>query len=322
MKLPIGKSAVIAIAVGLAASPAAAQKTLSFAALPQGSFLNLVTTITSKMLLDKTDLKISVTPMRGTEAVIVATDTGRSDFSYNDVTQVAAAINGKEYFKGRPAKNLFAVAKIVTLPVGFIVRKDSPIKSVADLKGKRLPVGWKAFQQGLILMKASLAAGGLTLKDVRGVPTIGLISAADDFKAGKIDAGYIAPTAPKLREVNVAVGGIRFLDNGHGPEQLKAVQSIRKDLYIVQVKPAPHIPGIVKPTYLVAFDNVIIAGRHVSDEVVYKVTKALYENKAELVKGHPMFRGFFPKRAVKKFSVLKYHPGAIKFYKEVGVWKD
>jgi len=272
------------------------------------------------MLIDKAKMRVSVVPMRGTEAVVSAVNAGRAEFLFADVTQIVAAINGQEAWKGRPTKNVRAIAKIVTFPTGFMVKKDSPIKTIADLKGKRLPTGWRAFRQGLVLMETSLAAGGLTLKDVKGVPTIGLISAADDFKAGKTDAGYIAPLAPKVREVDSSVGGIRFLSIGNGPEQLKAVRAIRPDFYIVTVKPAPHIPGVTKPTAMLAYDTALVTGAHVSDEVAYKAAKAFYENKATLAKGHPMFRGFFPKQAAKQFSVLKYHPGAIKFYKERGMW--
>lgn len=322
MKLPVKILAAAAVAVGLSAGPAAAQKTLTFASLPQGAILHLLSTISSKMLIDKTDIRISVAPMRGTEAVISATDKGRAEFFYSDVTQVAAAIKGQEYFKGRPTKNLRAIAKIVTFPVGFMVKKDSPIKTVKDLKGKRLPVGWRAFQQGLVLMKASLAAQGLTVDDIKGVPTIGLIQAADDLKTGKIDTTIIAPTAPKVREVDSSMGGIRFLSIGNGPEQLKAVKSIREDFYIVQVKPARHIPGVLEPTYMLAFDIALVTNKDLSDEVAYKVAKAFAENKAALAKGHPVFRGYFAKRAAKKFSVLDYHPGAIRYYKEQGIWKD
>lgn len=312
--------AAAALLAGFSAGPAAAEKTLSFVSLPQGAILHLLSTISSKMLIDKADMRVSVVPMRGTEAVISSVNGGRAEFLFSDVTQVAAAINGQEAWKGRPAKNLRAIAKIVTFPTAFMVKKDSPIKTIADLRGKRLPTGWRAFQQGLVLMQASLAAGGLTLNDIKGVPTIGLISAADDFKAGKTDAGYIAPVAPKTREVDSAIGGIRFLSIGNGPEQLKAVKSIREDFFIITVKPAPHIPGVAEPTHMLAFDNALVTGAHVPDEVAYKVAKAFSENKATLAKGHPMFRGFFPKQAAKQFSVLKYHPGAIKYYKEKGIW--
>jgi len=312
--------AVGALLAGFSAGPAAAEKTLTFASLPQGAILHLLSTISSKMLIDKAGMRVSVVPMRGTEAVVSAVNAGRAEFLFADVTQIVAAINGQEAWKGRPPKNLRAIAKIVTFPTAFMVRKDSPIRTIADLKGKRLPTGWRAFQQALALMEASLAAGGLTLKDIRGVPTIGLISAADDFKAGKTDAGYIAPLAPKVREVDSSVGGIRFLSIGNGPKQLAAVKAIRPDFYIIEVKPAPHIPGVAQPTHMLAYDTALVTGSHVSDEIAYKAAKAFYENKATLAKGHPMFRGFFPTQAAKQFSVLKYHPGAIKFYKEKGLW--
>lgn len=322
MKLLVRTFAMAAVAVGLSAGTASAQKTLTFASLPQGAILHLLSTISSKMLIDNTDLRVSVAPMRGTEAVISATDKGRAEFFFSDVTQIAAAINGQEYFKGRPTKNLRAIAKVVTFPVGFMVKKDSPIKSVKDLKGKRLPVGWKAFQQGLVLMQASLAAQGLTVKDIEGVPTIGLIQAADDLKTGKLDTTIIAPTAPKVREVDSAMGGIRFLSIGNGPDQIKGVKSIREDFYIVEVKPAKHIPGVLEPTYMLAFDIALTTNKQLSDEDAYKVAKAFAEHKAELAKGHPIFRGYVPQQAAKKFSVLEYHPGAIKYYKEKGIWKD
>ena len=321
MKLPLKTLAAAAVALGLSAGPALAQKTLSFAALPQGAMLNLLSTITSKMLLDKTDIKVSVAPMRGTEAVIRAIDAGRAEFFYSDVTHVSAAIKGEEDFKGRPAKKVLLIAKLNTFPTAFMVRKDSPIQTIADLKGKRIPSGWKAFRQGLVLMRATLATAGMTMKDVRGVPTIGLISAADDFKSGKTDAGYIAPVAPKVREVDASMGGIRFIGvGGNGPEQMKAVRAIREDFHIILVKPAPHLPGVLKPTYMLAFDNALFTGPHVSEAVAYKVTKALMENKATLVKGHPLFRSFIPEQASKQFATVKYHPGAIKYYKEKGLW--
>ena len=315
-------SAAVATALlagGAAIQPASAQ-TVSFASLPQGSLIYFQATVLSKMLLDKTDLKVRVAPMRGPEAVFAAIERKQAELGLFDVTQ-AAAINGEESFKGRPLKNLRAVARLVVFPVGMMVRKDSNIGSIADLKGKPLPTGWRAFRQGEVLLQALLATGGLTLKEVKHVPTVGLIRAADDFKAGRTVATMIAPTTPKVKEVNAAVRGIRFLSTGNSPEVLKIVQSVRKDFFIMTLKPAPYLPGILSETSLLAFDLALSAGAHVPDEVAYKIAKAVYENKKMLAQGHPTFRSFNPKQAGKQFSALKYHPGAIKFYKEVGIWQ-
>ena len=60
-------------------------------------------------------------------------------------------------------------------------------------------------------------------------------------------------------------------------------------------------------------------GNHVSDDVVYRVTKAMFENKKALVGASPMWRGFSPKGMSKQQSGLEYHSGALKLFKEKGI---
>lgn len=294
-------------------------ETISFASLPQGSLIYFQATVVSKMLLKHTDLKVRVSPMRGTEAEIVAIERGQSELSIIDVTQAAAAINGQEAFKGRPAKKLRSAGLLVSFPVGVLIQKDSPIRKISELRGLRLPSGWKAFNQGKILFDAMLKTGGLTFADIKGVPTPGLIRAANDFKAGKSDGTIMAPATPKARELKAALGGVRFIDIGDSAATLKAVKSIRQDFYIKRITPAPHRTGVLEPIHMLTFDVALTTGSNVSDEIVYKVVKAVYENKADLAKGHPTFRGFIPKKMGKKFSVLQPHRAAVKFFREKGI---
>jgi TRAP-type uncharacterized transport system substrate-binding protein len=59
-----------------------------------------------------------------------------------------------------------------------------------------------------------------------------------------------------------------------------------------------------------------------SDEVVYNMTKALHENAEAVAKSSPTLRGFEPKGMAKKTDLVQYHPGAIKYYKEKGLWPN
>ena len=65
----------------------------------------------------------------------------------------------------------------------------------------------------------------------------------------------------------------------------------------------------------------LFAGKHVSDDVTYRVAKAMHDHKKALVGASPMWRGFNPKGMSKKQGDLQYHPGAIKLFKEKGIWK-
>ena len=69
-----------------------------------------------------------------------------------------------------------------------------------------------------------------------------------------------------------------------------------------------------------AYDAVMVTHAGASDDVVYKVTKALHENAEAVAKSSPTLRGFSTGGMAKKTDLAKYHPGAIKYYTEKGLW--
>jgi uncharacterized protein len=205
--------------------------------------------------------------------------------------------------------------------VAPFVRTDSPVKTISDLKGKRIPGVW-AQQTGVLQLSiAMLANGGLTYKDVASVPVVNVVRAADDFKAGKLDMFFFAVGAPKVQEVAAAVGGVRLIPYSDKPEDVKRMKDVRPEYYITEVRPAPHIAGVDKPVKVQTFDFIIGVGAHVPDAAVYEFVKAVHGGKEGLVAGHPSFRMFDPNNAGKLQPTLPHHPGAIKFFKETGIWK-
>jgi TRAP-type uncharacterized transport system substrate-binding protein len=135
-----------------------------------------------------------------------------------------------------------------------------------------------------------------------------------------MDAGFFAVGGPKVAEANAAVKGIRFIPVPNTPEALSAMRTVRPAYYIVVVQPAPHLVGIVEPTPLLTFDQVILVASHVPDQVVYDVLKVMAENKKDLVRGFRPFATFRPNRMGKQFPGIRNHPGAEKFMKEKNFW--
>jgi TRAP transporter TAXI family solute receptor len=306
----------------LAGGPAAGQ-TVGFTTLQPGAINHLQAQIISKVVQSKSGLQMRVIPVAGTTATLAAVQNREAEFTIGDVNNMGDAIRAEGMFeKLKPMTNLRVVFKITDFPIGIMVRKDGDIKKLEDLKGKRFPVGWQAFPNGIPLSQGVLAAAGMSLDDVNGVTVSGLIPQADDFKVGKLDASLIALPAPKVREVDAAIGGIRWLSMPNTPEALARVQKVRPDYGIMTVKPSPAAVGVAEPTNFLLIHNLISTGTHVPDEVVYKFLKAVMENRDELVKGHPIFNGFFAnERAATQFATVQYHPGAIKYFKEKGFWK-
>ena len=296
-------------------------QTLGFATLPPGSILHAQASVIAKVVQDNSKLQVRVIGYGGDTGILEAVNSKQSDFWILDVGESADALHGRGTWKGNAKPNLRTAITLYGFQMAFWVRKDSNINSIADLKGKRVPAEWVQ-QTGVIPhTTAVLAAGGLRYDDVVRVPEVNVVRAADDFKAGKLDLLFFAVGAPKVAEVAAAVGGLRLLPMSPLPDSEKRMKAVRQEYYFSTVNPAPHIAGVDKPSPVQTIDVVIGVGSHVSDEVVQQFVKAMRENKKDLAAGHPNFNRFDEKEAGKAQPTLPHHPGAIKYFKEVGIWR-
>jgi len=312
---------VAAAVLGTVIAGSASAQIQGFATLPPGAINNVQAQVIAKVVQQNSKLRLRVAPYRGGGAVAAAVNGRRAEFGISDIVEMTDAYTGNGQFKGKKMRSLRIAFRVLTFTIGIFVRKDSPIKTVADLKGKRFATEWTAFPNSIPLANGIMATGGISRKDVAGVPTTNIIRGAEDFKAGKTDAFIFAIGAPKVAEVNSSVGGIRVLPIPNTPESLKAVQSVRKDYYLTTLPARLPFVGVVEPTTVMADDLIIYTASHVPEKTVYEFVKAIHPNKAELVKGHPSFNGFNKDLMGKQFTVAQYHPGAIRFYKEIGIWK-
>ena len=180
------------------------------------------------------------------------------------------------------------------------MRKDGGIRTVADLKGKRVPYGFSAMRALEPTVRAILATAGLSEKDIRPVLVPNVIRSADDFLSGAADAFYFAFGAPKVREVDVTVGGIRMaeIDEKGMPEARK----IERWGYLTEVTPGPVFVGVEKPMKIYSFDNLIFTSAKSSDDFVYKVIDTMMKNKPDLIAVQPVLREFSAPFAYKQYE--------------------
>lgn len=295
-------------------------KVISLSTLQPGSIYHTTGTVIAKVVTEHSDLQMLVQPYGSSAAGMFAVNAGDAEFAFADINDAISALAGKHAYEGRQVKNLTLVARIRPISVGLFVRKNADIHVMTDFKGKRLPAKYSGFPNGVALLEGIYAASGMTKEDVKGVPTPGLIPAVNDFIAGKMDAGFFAVGGPKVAEANASLKGVRYIPLPNTPEALKAMQDVRSAYYIMVVKPAPPNVGILEPTPLLTFDQVIVASPKVPNELVYNVLRVLYENKKALVAGFPPLGGFMPDQMGRQYSGISHHPGAVQFYKDKGIW--
>ena len=214
---------------------------------------------------------------------------------------------------GGKQTELRIIATAHPLKSAFWVRKDTPMRTIADLRGKRVALGYSAMRVLDGLGRAMLATGGLTEKDVSPVLVPNVIRGADDFVSGASDMYFFAFGAPKVREVDATVGGTRVLEiNESG---MPAARKISPWGYLTEAFPSAVFVGVEKPMKVYTFDNVLLTHAKVSDDIIYKVLDTLEKNKPDLVAVQPVLREFSAEGGYKKYGV-PYHPGALKYFKE------
>jgi hypothetical protein len=169
-------------------------------------------------------------------------------------------------------------------------------------------------------MDAQLANAGLTYDDVVKVPAPNVVVGANDFAAGKSDAFHFVFGAGKVREVDAKVGGIRALPFDPSPDALAAARKHVPPAWAKEEGPSKRNVGVDAPIHVMTYWHTVLVNKDVSDEVVYKVTKAMNEHREDLVKAFPGWGGFKSDKMAVPLKGLTYHPGAIKFYQEKGAW--
>lgn len=233
----------------------------------------------------------------------------------NDVMSYAA--KGTDLFEAAGAcTNFEAVAGLYDETCQIIATPD--IKSVADLKGKTVSVG-DAGSGVEFNARQILAAYGLDIeKDINKVNS-GFSASADGLKDGKIQAAFVTAGAPTTAVTDLATTkaiSVVPVDSAHA-DQLIA----EYPFYTKSVIPGGTYNGVDEDVETVAVRATLIASKDLSEDVVYELTKALFENKDTMAQSQSKFKELSLENAMNGIDVA-FHPGAQKYYEEKGVWKS
>lgn len=295
-------------------------ESLGMAASNPGSIYHSSASAIAKIANDKAGLEMTVQPFASATIYLPAVDAGEFAFGLSNVEELRVAFLGAEQFEGRKYGNLRAVAVIYPLRVAFFVRKDSPIKTIADLRGKRVVDGFSSQKTIPPLLDAEYATAGMTRKDIQPVPVPNVVGSADAFIQGKAENFFFALGAAKVKEADASVGGIRALGIPNTPENLAKVRKHFPAAYLRLEKPHPANVGVTEPIHVIAYDAVVVASTKTPEDVVYKLAKTMHANKAALAAAFPVFNLFDPNRLATNLDPVEWHPGTIKFLKEQGMW--
>ena len=304
------RKVVLIGAAVLAMGSAAVAQTYGFATLPPGSLNHTTASAIAKVLKEKAGINMLVQPTAGDQIIVPMVARGEVEVGITNILELA------NYYEGGKNPNLRLIGTAHPLRTAFWVRKDTPMQTIGDLKGKKVTFGYSAMRTIDTVSRAILATGGLTEKDISPVMVPNVVRSADDFMSGASDMFFFAFGGPKVREADVSAGGIRVLEiNEVG---MDAARKVTPYGYLTDVAPGPVFTGVTKPMKVYTFDNVLITHAKVPDDVIYKMIETLEQNRPDLVAVQPVLREFSAATLFKKYDI-PYHPGALKYFKDKGL---
>ena len=299
--------------------PAGAGEVVSVAASTKGTLFDQAGAAIAKVATNHGNLATTLRNYASPNVYIPAVARGQADFGVANRFEMMLAVTGQNHFAGRQHANLRAVAVLFPLQIAIFVSQDSTVQRIADLKGRRMPDGYVANKIILPLIDASLAADGLTRSDLDSLNVPGTAAGADAFMSGRTEGFLMALHAPKVREAH-ARRGIRALPIENTPANLAAIRQHMPVAYLALEEPRPSNPGILESTWIITYDTLLFASTDTDDEAVYRLVRTLFENKKQLVDASPAFQRFGRDAMAKDLGILEYHPGAVRFYAEQGLW--
>lgn len=268
--------------------------------------------VISSLLKEKTGADLMIQSSGASKANILGIDDGEVDMAIvqNDVMDYA--YKGTSLFADVGVIDSFSTLGAAYAEVCQIVAKaDSGIKTVADLKGKKVSVGDSGSGVEFNAQQI-LGAYDITFDDINK-QNLSFQASADALKDGKIDAFFCTAGAPTVAITDLATTtGIVLVEI-----DAEHLASLQKDygFYAEYKVPAGTYKGIDTEVTTVAVKATFIISNDLNEEIVYQLTKAIYENAGEYA--HEKAAEMTLEYAVSNISV-PFHPGAERYFKEVG----
>jgi len=241
----------------------------------------------------------------------------KADIALSMAEIAAEAFKGEGKFKSTGPIPIRTIASVYSSYLHLVVREGSGIKSVSDLKGKRISTG--------------APGSGIEIKNIRVLESYGIdadkhvkrerlayVEAAGSMKDRKMDAFFIEGGLPISTVLDLAATPGMTISLVNNAEHIdKLIQEYGACYYKVVI-PKGTYPNINYDVPVVGSGNLLVCHENMDPNLVYTIIKTLLEHQQELVTAHKAASDFALATAVVG-SPLPFHPGAVRYYKEKGI---
>ena len=265
------------------------------------------------------DTDITVQSSGGSKDNILALFQGDAEIAWTQNDVMSYAYNGGEFFAGTVANNYSALGSIYPEVLQIVVAKDSGIKSVKDLAGHNVSVGPMGSGHYFNALQI-LELNGMSVKDIKP-HYLSNSEVIESFQNKQIDAFFLTAAYPHATVVDVAMKrDIEILS--FTQEEIATLQA-KYSFYVTDTIPAGTYDGVESEKFVPAISAVLVVRDDVPEDIVYGLTKTLFEHSNELTNAKKSYISVtnavkgIPSKA--NDGIGSFHSGALRYYREIGV---
>lgn len=243
-------------------------------------------------------------------------DTQQSEVALVMSDAALDAYEGEGKFKG----NKVDVRTLMVLypnRMHLVTTEGAGINSIKDLKGKRVSTGSPGSATEVMAFRA-IEAGGLDKDKDMTRERLGASESANAVKDGKIDAYFFVAGLPTASITDLAATPGMKMKLVDTADLVPIMAKKYGTLYVKGVIPAGTYPGQKKDNPIAVVQNILVSNAKMDDQTAYNIVKTLSEHNADLVAVHKEAQNFKLANQTKDNSVIPWHPGAVKYWKEKG----
>ena len=297
----------------------ATTKSPGFASNPAGTNVYTVAGGLAELIQETAGIRSTIRPFSGSSVYLPMLQRGEVALGLNTNIDGYLSYRGLPPYE-TPMTNLRTLGMMFPLNITFMVRADSDLYRVEDLRGQRVVVRFRANVALEQLHRGILATGGLGFDDVEAMTVAGLGEAATALREGRADAVPIGIGTALGMETNAALSdGIRYLTMGQDEARLAEVMPGTR---VVTVAPRENSVGIPGPIRVSGVPDMLNTGVHMSEDLAYEIIRTIHSNWDTLRGDVSLVAEIAADELAPADNMHPYHPGAVRYYREVGLWTD
>lgn len=321
-------SASLIILSACSSTSASNDESVNIATNPTGQGYHGAGTGLAEVVNQNSDMMVSIRPYTGPISwMYIFQNEQEVNQGFLSLPEAIWAYNGENVFDESDNVRAFVKGNF-NVSGGYVVRQDSGIDSLKDLEGKTVATEYPGNPIVRDILAADLNSVGLSFDDIEALPMSDPNAGLDALKEGRVDAAFTgSPLAAGVLELH-ANNPIKALPYGdYEPSEFDNLPA-EAEGDLQQFIPGAELTlfegGYVEEeTILIRYPTVLIGSAELlSEEEAYKTVKALWENYEEMHTAHSWLQSWNPDTMFDPDIGIPYHEGAIKYFKEIGIWTE